>query len=90
MRISVKKSLDQNLVKIGAKKLFSQHFTIKVHPCQRTHLGDFDAWDVFHRQHSRRAVIRDRHRHNDMCEIFELFAKGRQVVRFLPVIELAH
>ena len=52
MRISVKKSLDQNLVEIGAKKLSGQHFTIKVHPCQRTHLGDFDAWDVFHRQHS--------------------------------------
>ena len=90
MRISVKKSLDQNLIEIGAEKLSSDHFTIKVHPRQRIHLGDFDTWDVFHRQHSRRAVIRDRCRHDDMCEIFELVAKGRQVVRFLPVIELAH
>src|SRR5437660_107527 len=90
MRIGMKKSLDQNLVAIGAKKLSGQHFTIKVHPSQGTQLCDFDARDVFHRQHSRRAVIRDRRRYDDMCESFELFAKGRQVVGFLPVIELAH
>src|SRR5205823_12465023 len=90
MWIGVKKSLDQNLVEVGAKKLFGQHLAIELHPRQRTHLGDLNAGHVFHREHSRRTVIRDRRRHEKVWKLLELIAKGLQVVRFLSVIEPAH
>jgi hypothetical protein len=52
MRIGMKKTFHQDLVQVGVKQLFSQGFTVELKARQRTHLSDFFARDILHRQHA--------------------------------------
>src|SRR5437762_641847 len=89
MRIGVKKTVDQNLLEIGAEKFLSQGGAIEFHPGEGAEVGDFLAIHVLHRQHARAAVIGDRFRDDDVRKLPQMFADGGEVTRFLAVIEFA-
>src|SRR5438132_10657173 len=90
MRIRVEKTVHQNLLEIGAEKFLGDSAAVEFHPGERTEVRDFFPMDVLHRQNARAAVIRDRFRDDNARERTKMVADRDEVVRLLPVIELAH
>ena len=88
MRISVEKTVHQNLLEISAEKFLGERCAIEIHPHQWTQIGDFFSGHELHRQDTRGGVVRDRSRDNDVREILQLVANSREVGRLRPVIEL--
>ena len=75
MRIGVESPVDQHLLQVGAEELLGQRRAFQLEAGQRAERGDLAPFDVVHREHAARAVVRDRLRHLDQLEFREIFRR---------------
>jgi len=87
MRIGVEKSIDEDLMEIGAEKFFGQPGAVQINACERIEFGNFPAGDVFHREHAAGGVIVDGLRDENTGKIAKGFSEAPEIRRLLPVIE---
>src|SRR5205085_2332127 len=60
MWISVEKSIDEDLLEIGSKKLFREARAVQIESRERAELGDLPSGHVVHRENSAGGIVVDR------------------------------
>src|SRR5689334_13168443 len=87
MRVGVEEAVHQDLLEIRAEYFFGERGAVEFNLRERAQLGDFFPGHELHREDARGAVIGDRGGNDNARERAELFAQGREIARFLPIIE---
>src|SRR5690606_767559 len=89
MRIGVHQPMNQDLVEVRPTQLTRQHLAVHFESDDRTERADLRTRHVFHRQDTRRRVLRDRAWDDDVEIRAQILPEHLQMPCLLEIIEFA-